>query len=275
MCKIIAKSVNWTHFIVGATVLLLTQQAALAALAPVDLGTAATFAVLAGTEITVAGPVLSTTIAGDIGATSETGFENVNQVSGVNHGNDAVTAGARLDLTAAYIDAAGRVPNTVFLGTDNQLGGQTLVSGVYRFGHGDTANLIGSLTLNGQGNPNAVWIFQATSDLVTASASSVILENGAQACNVFWQVTSSATLGTTTDFVGSILALTAIGMNTGAILDGQALARNAAVTLDNNTITVPVCEAVPESSTVLAGALLLLPVGMQGCRQLRKRNRLA
>jgi hypothetical protein len=110
------------------------------------------------------------------------------------------------------------------------------------------------LTLDAQGNPNAVFIIQASSTLITASDSSVVLINDAQACHVFWVVESSATLGTGTDFMGNILALTSIGLDTGATLDGRALAENAAVTLDDNTITKAVCSAassVPDCGSTL------------------------
>jgi uncharacterized repeat protein (TIGR01451 family) len=107
--------------------------------------------------------------------------------------------------------------------------------------------LTGALTLNAEGNPNAVWVFKTGSTLTTASNSSVLLVNGADRCNVYWQVGSSATLGTTTEFVGNIFALTSITLTTGASVDGRALARNGAVTLDTNIVTVPVCK-VPVTS---------------------------
>jgi hypothetical protein len=119
------------------------------------------------------------------------------------------------------------------------LGGQRLTPGVYR--SASSLGLTGALTLDGQGNANAVFVFQAGSTLTTASASSVNLVNGAQTCNVFWQVGSSATLGTASSFRGSILALTSITATTGATVDGRLLARNAAVTLDTNTITRSRC----------------------------------
>ncbi len=120
------------------------------------------------------------------------------------------------------------------------LGGQTLVAGVYNAGSA-TLGLTGTLTLDGQDDPNAVWIFQATSDLITASSSKVALINGASSCNVFWQVTSSATLGSGSTFVGTILALTSITMASGVTVDGRALARNGDVTLINDTITSSPC----------------------------------
>jgi len=206
----------------------------------VHLGSDSDFAVLAGSGITIAGAINSTTITGDIGTfptTSITGLGNV-VLNGVNHAGDAVTQNAKNDLVAAYNDAAGRAADTTVAGGFD-LAGQTLFSGVYS----DASSLFlsGTLTLNAQGNPDAVWVFQAGSTLITASNSTVDLINGAQACHVFWQVGSSATLGTGTDFVGNILALSSITLNTGATVDGRVLAQNGAVTLDANTITRSVC----------------------------------
>ena len=208
--------------------------------------TAAAYAILAYSGITNTG---ATTIAGDVGSSAtstETGFGTVTFSSGAKHTsadpNDAATVAAKVDLTTAYTDAAGRTP-TGTISAD--LGGQTLTPGVYKDnGAPDSLSLTGTLTLDAQGDPSAVWIFQAGSSLTTASASKVVLINGAEACNVFWQIGSSATLGTTTTFVGNILALTSITLNTGATVDGRVLARNGAVTLDHNTITASVC-AVP------------------------------
>ena len=213
--------------------------------ATVGLGTAAAFAVLAGTPaITNTGP---STITGDVGispAAAVTGFPP-GTVNGTIHAADAVALQAKSDLVTAYDDAAGRTPVTVVAG--GTLGGQTLVAGVYNAG-GVTLDLTGTLTLNGQNDPNSVWIFQATSDLITASSSSVAFINRGQPCNVFWQVTSSATLGSGSSFVGSILALTSITMNDGVTLSGRALARNGDVTLINDTITRSTCTA-PGSTT--------------------------
>ena len=155
--------------------------------------------------------------------------------------NGGLLTQAKADLVTAYDDADGRTPTQTFVAGDNQLGGQNLTAGVYAFGGAATANLVGTLTLNGQGNPNAVFIFQADSTLVTASSSVVDLINGAQACNVFWQVDSSATLGSDSVFVGTIMALTAAGLDTGATVEGRVFARNAAVTLDQNVITNTAC----------------------------------
>ncbi len=225
--------------------LLATGGTALAAgPAPVGLGTATSFAVLAGTpDVTSTG---ATIITGDLGispAAAVTGFPP-GTVSGTIHKADAVAVQAQSDLTAAYVDAAGR-PSTATHGT---LGGLTLVGGVYNAG-GVTLDLTGTLTLDGQNDPNSVWIFQATSDLVTASSSSVSFINGAQPCNVFWQVTSSATLGSGSTFVGTILALTSITMNDGVSVNGRALARNGTVTLIRDTITASTCSTTAPTST--------------------------
>jgi hypothetical protein len=195
------------------------------------LGTASGFSVLAGSGITNTGP---TTIYGDVGTyptPSETGFGSVTIV-GTNHGADAVTQQAKTDLLTAYNDAAGRTPVTTI---PTELGGSTLIPGVYNSAAG-TFGITGTVTLDGEGDPNAVFIFQMESTLITASSSVVSLINGARACNVFWQVGSSATIGTSSSFVGTIMALTSITLTTGATVDGRVLALNGAVTMDTNTI---------------------------------------
>ncbi len=219
-----------------------------AAQAPVDLGTAGSFAVLAGTTVTNTGP---STVNGDLGVspgTAVTGFPP-GTVNGAIHSADAVAAQAQSDLTTAYNDAAGRGPATA---ESADLGGQTLTPGVYA----STANpnLTGTVTLDAQGDPNAVFVFQMASTLITASGSNVALVNGAQACNVFWQVGSSATLGTNSTFRGTILALTSITATTGATIDGRLLARDGAVTLDTNTITRPVCSTPTATATASSSA---------------------
>src|SRR5438105_12345341 len=225
------------------------QQVAAAGPSPVGLGTAASYAVLAGTPaVTNTGP---TTINGDLGihpASAVTGFPP-GIVNGTIHAADAAALQAKSDLTNAYGDAAGRpVTTTVAGGT---LGGRTLVGGVYNAG-GTTLGLTGTLTLDGQNDPNSVWIFQATSDLVTASSSSVSFINGAQPCNVFWQVTSSATLGSGSSFAGTILALTSITLASGVTVNGRVLARNGAVTLINDTITRSTCAAAATAAPATA-----------------------
>ncbi len=213
----------------------------------VGLGTATSFAVLAGSGITNTGP---TTINGDLGTyptTSITGAGSLT-VTGTNHGGDAVTQGAKTDLVTAYNTAAGEGPTSPIVA---DLGGQTLTPGIYN--SGSSIGLTGALTLNGGGDPNAVFVFQAGSTLTSASASHVNLTNGAQSCNVFWQVGSSATLGTASSFRGTIVALTDITVTTGVTIDGRVLARNGAVTLDTDTITKPTC-ATPSSTTTTTTA---------------------
>jgi hypothetical protein len=241
---------------------ILLQQNATANPIMVDLGTASSFAVLAGSGITVAGAVNSTTINGDIGTfptTSITGLGNV-VLNGVNQAGDAVTQNAQNDLTTAFNAGAGQAA-TLSYAPVSDLGGLTLTSGVYN--DPTSFGLTGTLTLDAQGNPNAVFIIQAGSTLITASDSSVVLINGAEACHVFWVVGSSATLGTDTEFVGTILALTSITADTGATVDGSLLAENGAVTLDDNTITMPTCNMVsnvPDTCSTLS----LLGYGVVG-----------
>jgi hypothetical protein len=218
---------------VGVTALL-PIVAVSAAQAPVNLRTAGSFAVLAGSGITNTGP---TTITGDVGSfetPSVTGFDSVEQ-DGTNHEGDAVTQKAKTDLTTAYNEAAGSGPPAE---VDTELGGRTLTPGVYG---GPTLGITGTLTLDTLGDPAAVFIFQAGSTLITASSSKVIVLNGGTACNVFWQVGSSATLGTDSTLIGSVLATTSITATTGATIQGRLLAQNGAVTLDTNTITNTGC----------------------------------
>jgi hypothetical protein len=193
------------------------------------------FSVLAGTTVTNTG---STVVSGDVGVcpgTAVTGFPP-GSTGGTIHIADGVASLAQATLTAGYIDAAGRAGGTSVAG---DLVGQTLTSGVYT----STSSLAdsGDLTLDAQGNPSAVFIFQIASTLTTGSGSHIVLANGAKACNVFWQVGSSATLGTNSVFNGNIMALTSITIATGVNLQGRALARNGAVTLDTDVITGCTC----------------------------------
>lgn len=215
----------------------------------VNLGTAGGFAVLAGAGITIAGAVNSSTVTGDIGTfptTSITGLGNL-VLNGTNHAGDAVTQGAKDDLVTAYNNAAGQTPSLV----PAELGGHTMTPGVYKNNADlDSLAITGTLTLDAQGDPNAVFIFQSGSTLTTAAGSQVVLINGAQACHVFWQLGSSATLGTNSVFKGNILALTSATLTTGANVEGSVLARNGAVTLDTNTIARATCAVVPSGSGV-------------------------
>jgi hypothetical protein len=206
-----------------------------------SLGTAANFAVLAGSTITNTGP---TVITGDLGlspGTSVTGFPP-GTVIGTQQIANAVADRAKTDLTAAYIDAEMQPPTANLTGQD--LGGMVLTPGVYHFA--SSAGLTGTLTLDGQNNPQGIFIFQMGSTLTTATSSHVVLTNGASASRVFWQVGSSATLGTGTALQGNLMALASITMVTGSeIVPGRAMALNAAVTLDTNRVTRP----APECAT--------------------------
>ena len=202
-----------------------------------SLGSAKSFAVLAGQTVTNTGP---STLHGDLGVspgTAITGFPPGLVIGGAVHAADAVALAAENDVTIAY-NALASQPCTLDL-TGQGLGGKTLVAGAYCFT--SSAQLTGTVTLNAEGNANAVFIFKMGSTLTTASKSRVRLINGAQPCNVFWQVGSSATVGTYTSFIGNILALTSITVQTGASLNGRALARNGAVTLDTNDVIFSSC----------------------------------
>ena len=201
----------------------------------VNLGRSAPFAILAGSTVTNTGPTI---VIGDLGVspgTALTGFLP-GRLVGTRHLGDPTAALAEGDLTVAYNDAAGRTRCPVSLA--GNLGGLTLPPGLYK----STSSLAissGDLHLDGRGDSNAVFIFQMASTLTTTVGRRVILQNGARSSNVFWQVGSSATLGTGSVFKGTILAYQAITLNTGATLDGRALARVAAVALDSNSVTRP------------------------------------
>jgi len=158
--------------------------------------------------------------------------------TGRSHAANAIAQQARLDLLAAHDDAASRVPVAIVEG--GALGGTTLVAGVYSAA-GVRLDLTGTVTLDGQGDQDAVWIFQATSDLLTAGSSSVTLVNGAQACNVFWQVTRSATLGADSHFAGTLMARDSITLHSRVTLTGRVLAGKGGVTLMNDRISYPTC----------------------------------
>jgi hypothetical protein len=230
----------------------------------VNLGTANNYAVLAGSAITSTG---ATVINGGLGLTPGSSVTGGPVVNGVYNVDNAAAVQAQNDLTTAYNKAAGFAPNQNL--TSQNLGGLTLTPGVYFFT--SSAQLTGTLTLNGLGLADPVFVFQIGSSLTTASGdgSSVVTinDNGSSTpgISVFWQVGSSATLGTGTAFEGNIMALTSITADTGATdLDGRLLARNGAVTLDDNIITAPPAEVPDAGSTILrlgSGLVTLLAFG--------------
>jgi hypothetical protein len=226
----------------------------MAAAASVGLGTAAPFSVLAGSTVTNTGP---TTMFGSLGLAPGSSVTGAPHVLGETHISDAVAIGAKNALTTAYNEAANR-PSNGSAGTD--LSGQVFLPGV-RTASSSLLLSSGSVTLDAQGNPAAVFIFQIPSTLITASNTSVSLINGAQACNVFWQVGSSATLGTGTSFVGTIMASASITANTAATIHGRLLARTGAVTLETNTITNSNCAS---STTGEGGGLETSPTAPGG-----------
>jgi hypothetical protein len=242
--------------IVFALAILLLYPNAKAETNAVDLASGSGFAILAGAGITFGGSTESSVITGDIGTfptATITGLENI-ILNGVNYGGDVNTQNAKDDLVLSYEDAVGRTPDTTY-GAIYDLGGSTLASGVYN--DPSSFAITGNLTLDAAGDPNAVWIFQAGSTLDTAAGSQVLLINGAQAANVFWQVGTSATLGTDSSFAGSILAMSSITLNDGADVIGRTLARDGSVSLSgNNTVN-----AIPEPAAMLLlglGATVLL-----------------
>ena len=231
--------------LVISVTLVATAPSASAAQAQIGLGTATSYAVLGGSTVTNTG---LTTISGDVGlapGTAVVGFPPGQVANGSIHAADAVALQAQNDLTTAYVVAAGRGPVVDETGVD--LGGQTLLPGVYNAS--TSMGLTGTVTLDALGDPAAVFIFQAGSTLITASNATVALVGAAQPCNVFWQVGSSATIGTDTTFVGSVLALTSITMQTGATIEGRLLAQTGQVSLDTNDINRPSCATVSPSST--------------------------
>jgi hypothetical protein len=206
---------------------------------PIALGTAANFSVLAGTpHVTNTGPTTTDRSVGIHPAAAVIGFTGApnGTVGGTIEAGTPVASQAKDDLTAAYL-VAQAAPVTATYAT---LGGRTLVGGVYNSGSA-TLDLTGTLTLDAQFDPSSVWIFQASSDLVTASSSNVAFVNGASPCNVFWQVTSSATLGSGSTFVGTIMALTSITVADGVTVYGRALARNGLVSLINDRFLTLAC----------------------------------
>lgn len=201
--------------------------------AKVSLGAASSLAILAGSAISNTG---ATVITGDLALSpgSSVGGFPPGILNGTKHINDSIATKAKLDLTAAYNDAAGRTATDIVTLSGN-IGGLTLTPGLYK----TTSSLAissGDLTFDAKGNANAVFIIQIASTLTTTSGRQVILSGGALASNIFWQVGSSATFGTTSVFKGTIMAMQSITFNTGATLDGKVLARTGAIVMAGNTI---------------------------------------
>ncbi len=212
---------------------------AVASASAVNLGTASPFVVLGASSVTNTGPSV---LNGDLGVasgTSLTGFGLPAVVNGATHDDDAVAAQAQSDVTTAYNVAAGQAVPAGNNLTGQDLGSKTLTAGAYGFS--SSAQLTGQLTLDAAGDPNAQFVFEIGSTLTTASASSVRLINGASPCNVYWQIGSSATLGSTTAFEGNLMAHTSITLNNGSTVQGRVLANTGAVTLDNNVIDGSMC----------------------------------
>lgn len=204
----------------------------------VELATAQSFVVLGGSAVTNTGPSV---LNGDLGVspgTSLTGFGLPAIVNGATHENDAVAAQGQADLTTAYGVASSQPvpPGNELTGTD--LGGLSLVPGAYGFS--SSAQLTGQLTLNAEGDPNAQFVFVIGSTLTTASASSVILTNGASPCNVYWKVGSSATLGSGTAFAGNVMAQAEISLNNAVTVQGRLLAHGQ-ISLINDVLNKPEC----------------------------------
>jgi hypothetical protein len=231
---------------------------------PGPLGTAANFAVLGASTVTSTG--LTVINGGHVGVSpgsAITGFgPGIVNSPGTIHLNDAAAQQAHTDAQTAYTNLAAATVTQDLTGQD--LGGLTLNPGVYHFS--SSAQLTGTLTLDAHNDPTSVFIFQIGSTLTTASGSSVIVINApANWCSKYWQVGSSATLGTSTTFVGTIIAHDSITLNTGASIYGRALALTAAVTLDTNAITVPVCSInAPPAPTPELPTVILLSVGLVG-----------
>ncbi|WP_406130523.1 ice-binding family protein [Streptomyces sp. NBC_00989] len=244
-----------TAVVIAAVVLAMTPTRASAVATPVPLGTATSFAVLAGSQVTNTGP---SSITGDLGVspgTAITGFPP-GTVIGAQHSADAVALQAKSDLVTGYNNAAGQAPDVTYPTAPDpvELGGRMLDPGVYKAPI--SAGITGTLTLDAHGDPNAVWVFQIGSTLTTASGSNVSLVNGASPCNVYWQIGSSATLGTNSTFVGTIMAQESITVTTGTTIAGRALARTGAVTLDNSTINRGTCASGGTTGGLITGGVV-------------------
>ncbi len=233
----------------SAFMLLFANPAGAAVVSKVPLGTAGNYSVLAGQGVTNVGNSTMHQNLGSYPNGAITGFPP-GQVIAPGVVSNGGAAQAQSDLTIAYDNAHLRTPLTGTTSAD--LSGRNLVGGVYAATAKGPLSLTGTLTLNGQGNPNTVWIFQTNSSLITGSGSVVSLINGAQECNVYWQVLSSATLGSGSTFVGNILALTSIDMQAAVTVHGRALARNGSVTLINDHFTTPTCATAVTPPTTTA-----------------------
>lgn len=231
---------------------LASPRTAEAAEAIVTASTTSNFAILAGQTITNTG---STEVTGDIGlhpGTEVPGKEDV-VITGEWHLADAVALTGKNDLVTAYDDAASRTPEII----SRELGGQTLTPGVYISNEKDFI-LTGELVLDGEGDPDAVFIFQTDTTLITGSASTVVLTNGATPCGLFWKIGTSATLGSNSQFAGRILALTSITLETGAEVRGQLLASNGSVTLDDNKVISGPCAGEKTATATLHVIILVV-----------------
>jgi len=265
MSLVFSKENKWRQTFAGLGFALAMASQQAAANPDVNLGTANYFAVLAASAITSTGATVIN--GGNVGlspGSAITGFPPATITSPyTTHAGDAVALQAQNDLTTAYNTAAGLARNQTLTGHD--LGGLTLTPGVYFFA--SSAQLTGTLTLNNEGNPDAVFVFQIGSTLTTASDSSVVTINDGLSSvltpgiSVFWQVGSSATLGIGSVFEGNILANTSITLNTGANVDGRLLAEFGAVTLDDNNITAPRAENLGGGSSVPETGPTLLLLG--------------
>lgn len=210
----------------------------------VSLGSAKSFAALASSTLTNTG---ATTVLGNLGVspgTAITGFPPGSVTRGKIHAGDATAAQAQIDVTAAYNRLAGKACDVDLTGQD--LGGLTLTSGVYCFS--SSAQLTGDLTLDAQGSANAMFTFQIGSTLTTASNASVVVINGGSDCNVFWNVGSSATLGTGTAFTGNVIAVASITLTTGVSVSGRVFGRNGAITMDTNHVSIQSCLRSPSEA---------------------------
>jgi len=258
------------HVRFGAAAAIAITLATAALWAQASLGTAQSFAVLGGSTVTNTG---ATVLTGDLGVSpgaAITGFPPGTR-TGTTHAADATSLQAQNDVVTQYNALASAACTADLTGQD--LGGKTLTTGVYCFS--TSAPLTGTLTLNAQGSASATFIFKVGSTLTTASGSSVVLINGGNPCGVAWQVGTSATLGTTTSFIGNLIALSSITLNTGANIIGRALARNGAVTLDTNNISFAACGAtIPSVPTLSTWAVFALAgvLGLTGFVMLRRRS---